>query len=65
MFTSAAKQAAIKAELEETYNTFPTAARIDAGTLAAIEALGLTFNFDTQKIEPLDEEARYRLKMYS
>lgn len=62
---TAAKQAAIKTDLEETYNTFPTAARIDPGTLAAVEAIGMTFNFDTGKIEPLDEDVRYNLKIHN
>lgn len=65
MFVCAKKQAAVKSELEELYAQFPTAARVDAGTLAAVEAMGLTFDFETGRLAPLDEKARYGLKMYS
>lgn len=65
MFVSAKKQAAVKSELDELYAQFPTAARVDAGTLAAVEALGLTFDFETGRLAALDEKARYGLKMYS
>lgn len=43
--------AAISAELTALYSDAPHLARIDPFALAAIEASGCTFNFDTGEVE--------------
>ena len=54
----------IEAELDELYADNPDAVRIDACRLATcrlatLEAIGLTFDFDTGQAEPLDDAGRY------